>query len=107
MKKDIDRMCDVLVHGQLFVDELEGFKNKKTLFSHDIKIWGKKLIREFRARVDELFKNTDDPNAVAQLYDINYALWNKLNSLTIDEKAVLLTGLDGVFEQMRSQMKGK
>jgi macrodomain Ter protein organizer (MatP/YcbG family) len=88
-KRYIDRSCDMLVHGQLFVDELEGFEGEKHLFSHGIKHNAKKVIDLFRKRVDQIFNNTDNPSAIAKLYDINYELLSKLNKLSIDQKQYL------------------
>ena len=105
-KRVIDRYCDVLVFGQVFVDELEhlcGYKN--TLFRFGLKQNAMKVVKEFRGVVDKLFANTKNKVELMKLYDVNYELMRKVNSLTIDEKAQLVEVFDSVVKGLRTSYK--
>jgi len=105
-KRVIDRYCDVLVFGQVFVDELEhlcGYKN--TLFRFGLKQNAMKVVKEFRGVVDKLFTNTKNKVELMKLYDVNYELMRKVNSLTIDEKAQLVEVFDSVVKGLRTSYK--
>lgn len=101
-KKLVDRMIDVLVFGQLFVDELEGFQGQRTIFTKQLNVWARKTVREFRNRVDVLFANMpSDKLSVSMMYDINFDLLTKMNKLTIDEKLKLVKEWDSVVSVIK------
>lgn len=105
-KRVIDRYCDILVFGQVFVDELEhlcGYRN--TLFRFGLKQNAMKVIKEFRGVVDKLFTNTNNKVGLMKLYDVNYELMRKVNSLTIDEKAQLVEVFDSVVKGLRTSYR--
>lgn len=109
MKKDkelINKVCDLLVFGQLFVDELGDFEGT-SIFRNELKFWSNKVLAEFRKKLAVLWGNINkkDVTAVTKLYDINYMLLDKLNGLTIDDKLFLVDNFDTVFDIVKN--KGK
>jgi hypothetical protein len=106
-KQMIDKVCDVLVFGQLFVDELEEFK-EVSIFKFELKRWSMMVIEEFREKVNNLWGNiqanpSKDSSSVTLLYHINYELLGKINKLTIDEKKILNDNMEGIIKQLREQ----
>jgi len=105
-KRAIDVYCDVLVYGQLFVDELEHLSTfKDSLFRYGLKMNVVKVIKEFRGVVNRIFDNTKKKNELVKLYDINYELLSKINGLTIDEKFDLVNVFDSVVKGLKTSYK--
>jgi hypothetical protein len=94
-KSKTDKVIDVLVFGQIFVDELEEFEGEN-IFRREIKFWSKKVIKEFRSKVDLVFKDIpkDKRPDVSLLYEINHNIINKINTLSLEEKQILSENFD-------------
>lgn len=107
-KADVDRMIDAMVFGRVFIDELEGFEDRPTIFDKNLKFWASKTIEEFNIKMTKLFKNVEDGGKpVLMMYDINFALLSRLNELSIDEKLTLVNNFDSIVKQGISGNKPK
>jgi len=99
-KSKSDSVIDVLVFGQIFVDELEEFEGEN-IFQREIKYWSKKVIKEFRSKIDLVFKDIpmDKRPDVSLLYEINHNLINKINTLSLEEKQILTENFDMLVKE--------
>lgn len=80
-----ERILNVLIFGQLMIDDMDELKDGNHL-KGDIRDKAKAFIKQFRGKVSTIFKGLENPREVTDLYDINYALLRKINTLTIEQK---------------------
>lgn len=110
MSKDkTDMLVDTLVHAQCFVDCLEYFEEnefeERKLFRFNLKKDVQRVILQIRNAVDSIFHSIKKPQggqAIAKLYDVNYALHSELMKLDLNMKADLTNNMDKVVEYLQT-----
>lgn len=96
MEKELpedEKIINVLVFGQLMIDDMDDLRNENPL-KGDLRDKAKAFIKQFRRKVELIFKCIDDQKSVSKLYDTNYALLRKMNSLSISQKQKIVDDWD-------------